>query len=70
MLQKIKRWYEGESKLEEFENDRNSHVFIMPHLYTEYHWTAKIARRLVSFYLEHWKWIWSAALALLAYLKK
>jgi hypothetical protein len=64
MLKKIKYWYQGETKLEEFENDPNSFVVIMPRIYTECHWTAKIARLLVHFYLEHWKWIWTVVIAL------
>lgn len=62
----IKRWYEGETKMDEFKNDPNSSVFVMPLIYTEYHWTARIARSIVGFYFQHWKWLWPTAGTVLA----
>jgi len=70
MLKTIKRWYQGETKIEEFKNDPNSFVFIMPQISTEYHWSAKLARLLVHFYREHWKWIWTVAIGLSGLLLK
>jgi hypothetical protein len=64
MLKKIKRWYQGETKLVDFENDPNSFAVIMPRINTEYHWTAKVARLLIHFYFEHWKWIWTLIISL------
>lgn len=63
MFRRIKRWYEGETKLHEFENDPNSSVLIMPLVYVEHHWSAKIARAVVGFYLRHWQWLWSTMIA-------
>lgn len=65
MFSRIKRWYDGESKIQEFENDPDSSIVIMPLLYTEYHWSAKIARAIVGFYLRHWQWVWSTIIAIL-----
>jgi hypothetical protein len=65
MFSRIKRWYEGETKLLEFENDPNSSVFIMPSFYTKYHWSAMIARIVIGFYLRHWQWVWSTIIAVL-----
>lgn len=59
MFSSIQRWYNGESKILDFENEYDSSTIIMPFIYTEYHWSAKIARAIVSFYLRHWQWIWS-----------
>ncbi len=64
MFEKIQRWYEGECKLVEYNNDPDSSVFIMPSFHTEYHWTAKLTRSLVSFYQRNWQWIWSSLLTI------
>ena len=64
MLRKVWRWYEGTGKTEEFENDRNSMCILGPRFYTEYHWTARVVRAVVSFYLAHWQWVWSTVLTL------
>ena len=63
MFSRIKRWYGGEIKLHEFENDPRSSVVIMPMIYTEFHWSAKIARAIVGFYMRHW--VWSTIIAVL-----
>jgi hypothetical protein len=65
VLSRIKRWYDGESKWHEFENNTDRSLVIMPMPYTEYHWSAKIARAIVGFYLRHWQWVWSTIIALL-----
>ena len=65
MFSKIKNWYNGETKIYEFRNDPDDLIFVMPMIYTEYHWSAKIARSVVVFYITHWKWIWSSVFALL-----
>lgn len=41
----------------EFDNDAVSSVVFLPAIYTEYHWTAKVAHVLVGFYLKHWQWL-------------
>lgn len=63
MLDKIKRWYNGTPILEEHEDDEgDSSVSFLPMFYVEYHWTAKAARSVVSFYIRHWKWVWGTAI--------
>lgn len=42
--QKVKDWYEGETKV--YPNDPNND-FVLTGIYQKYHWTAKVARRLV-----------------------
>jgi len=62
VIEKINKWYEGEFVAHE--NDPNSSV-IRTGGYQKRHWTAEVARSLVSFYLSHWKWLWGFALSLL-----
>ncbi|HHQ4757400.1 hypothetical protein [Aeromonas hydrophila] len=62
MIKHIKDWYNGEVKIDEFDNDSDGSLYIMPMIYTKYHWTAKIARNIVSFYLKHWQWVWTTTL--------
>lgn len=66
MFHCIRRWYEGEAKVRTYPNDPSSALYIFPSPYAEYHWTAKFARALVVFYLEHWKWIWTTVIAVVA----
>ncbi len=66
MINIFTRWFNGKTQIEEFENDPNSSVWISPRIYTEYHWTAKVARVLTGFYLRNWQWVWGTAIALLA----
>ncbi|MDF1831805.1 MAG: hypothetical protein P1U52_05590 [Porticoccaceae bacterium] len=61
MLDKIRKWYEG--KWVAYENPPNSSVVIIGGDY-ERHWTASVARVLVTFYLAHWKWLWGFAVSL------
>lgn len=58
----IKKWYNGTYIHYE------SHAIIGG--YTSYHWTAKIARRLVKFYFDNWKWIWTTGFFVLFALLK
>lgn len=60
MLKKIKAWYEG--KYIPYENSPDSPIFFFGGT-DKRHWTARIARILVEFYLEHWKWLWSISVA-------
>jgi hypothetical protein len=55
----LEQWYYGTTKVHE--NSPNSSVVILG-VYTEYHWTARIARTLVSFYRAHWQWLWATAI--------
>ncbi|CAN7761207.1 hypothetical protein LJR296_006970 [Cupriavidus necator] len=63
MWQRVRRWYEGDTRIQEFDNDPDSPVVILPGLYTEYHWTATVARALVAFYQRHWQWLWGILIA-------
>jgi len=60
----IKHWYQREVKMITFEDDPDGMVFIAPLVYTKYHWTAKIARGFVGFYLRHWQWLLGTAIAI------
>ena len=61
MWKKIKLWYIGETVMNDpiIEPD----LIMVPPPYTKYHWTAKLARSLVSFYIAHWQWMWGTAIA-------
>lgn len=66
----IARWYAGEDVPPD--NDPRSQ-FVLLQGRRRYHWSARVARRLVRFYCEHWKWLWAfpAVIAtLLSALKK
>lgn len=60
MFQKIKNWYQGESKI--FSSSSENGAFIW--LYEQRHWTANIVRYLVNFYSKHWEWLWSTLIAI------
>ncbi len=64
MIDKIKKWWTGEEYYIEG---------ALPGIRYKHHWTAKITRPLVDFYLNHWKWIFTTTLGicglLIAYLK-
>lgn len=59
MLQWLKDWYNGELVIEPNEPDS---VFILPLMYKRYHWTAKAARTVASFYLRNWQWVWGTVI--------
>jgi hypothetical protein len=65
MSRQIKRWYQGETKLHEFESDPNSSVWFAPYPYIDRHWSAKAVRALVVFYLRNWQWAWATTIAAL-----
>ncbi len=69
MLDKIKRWYNGTPILEEHEDDEGgSSVSFLPMFYVEYHWTARVVRSVVAFYLRHWQWIFPFAVSVIGLL--
>lgn len=53
------QWYNGKDvRTNPDEPDTLGGMSVM-HAHTKkVHWTAKIARSLVAFYLIHWKWLW------------
>lgn len=60
LIEKIKNWYDGEFIL--YKNDPHDTVVIIGGSYKR-HWTARIARLLVKFWLAHWQWTIATALA-------
>ena len=56
------KWYHG--RWTQPYNPPNGLVIIGGHF--EYHWTARIARAVVSFYLKNWQWVWGTVIALAA----
>jgi len=61
LLHRLKTWYDGTPLVVDMPSRRLAKaVFIgVPFLAgTRYHWSAKIARTTVFFYLQHWKWLW------------
>jgi hypothetical protein len=70
MLHRIKSWYQGE--YETFHNEPGSPVVIFGGHYKR-HWSARIIRLAVEFYLREWKWLFTAALTVaglaIAYMK-
>jgi hypothetical protein len=59
----VRDWYEG--KFVPHENDPDSNLRFIGGDY-ERHWTARVARVLIAFWLEHWKWIIGVIVALAA----
>lgn len=57
-LKLLSKWWHGEFKVDESPG--------IVAFYTEWHWTATVARRVVKFYLRHWQWFWSTLIALVA----
>lgn len=53
MKEKIKRWYDGEFIAHE--SEPNSPLYFVGGEYKK-HWTAKLARWAVRFYMREWKW--------------
>jgi hypothetical protein len=61
MRDEIENWYEGE--FVPYKNDPNDATFIIGGTYKR-HWTAKVARILVGFWLNHWQWTIGTALGI------
>ena len=57
---KLKSWYCGVwvPVNEPEERDPRDVVGYLPELTLRIHWTAKLLRILVGFYLSNWRWIW------------
>ena len=63
LLAAIEKWYEGKEVKTFSEDDNNENGdFTMLVEFAKHrekpHWTAKVARVLVTFYMTNWKWIW------------
>lgn len=66
MVNILKRWYEGKFVIMEFANDPDSCIIILPGVRREYHWTARLARSVVRFYILNWQWFWTMAASIAA----
>lgn len=55
VMSNIKRWWQGTQEAK-IVNIRGRRVIVRQE--KEWHWTAKLVRALVSFYLSHWQWLW------------
>jgi hypothetical protein len=64
MKEMIKRWYDGEYIPPK--NDANSTLYFVCGDYKR-HWTAKLARWAVEFYMKEWKWALGAAAAVISF---
>jgi len=66
LFSKLKNWYCGVRVPvnEPEERDPLDVVGYLPRLTLRIHWTAKLLRYLVGFYLKHWPWLFAFAVAL------
>lgn len=65
MLTRIRKWWNGEVReIDDGEPDIIGGAGVIRDTEVVHHWTASFARRLVSFYLSHWKWTWGIAVGL------
>jgi hypothetical protein len=58
----IRRWYEGIYVPPD--NPPDSPVFMVMGHYDR-HWTSRLVRTAISFYLREWKWVWTFAVAVI-----
>lgn len=52
MLEKLKKWWNGEWVTYEFG------------IGLDRHWTSNVAHKLLKFYMDHWKFIWGSLVAI------
>lgn len=66
MVQIFKRWYHGKTDIQHFDdlNADSTGSYVLPFIYTEYHWTAQGARHLTDFYLRNWQFIIGTAVTI------
>ena len=61
LVKRIKAWYQGVQIVIDIPSRKiGKSVFVGASFVgsTRYHWSAKVARRMVAFYLNHWQWLW------------
>lgn len=58
----IKTWYNG--TYVPWENEPGSYEVFIGHDH-KLHWTAKLIRGFVKWYLNHWQWFWGIFIAVL-----
>lgn len=66
LFHKIKKWYQGTPVVVDMPSERQGSVVFIgtPFLAgVRYHWSAKLVRAVVNFYIRHWKWIWGLGLS-------
>jgi hypothetical protein len=64
-FQKIRQWYNGKDvRIDPDEPETIGGLGVIHETYKEFHWTAKSARYLVSFFLRYWQWICGSVLAI------
>ncbi|TXI36782.1 MAG: hypothetical protein E6Q59_08840 [Nitrosomonas sp.] len=66
IYQSICRWYSGYHVIvDPDEPDTIGGLGVIHKTRKEFHWTAKLARSMVAFYLKYWQWLWGIAIALI-----
>lgn len=68
-LHKLRRWYQGTPIVADLPNHRTGSVVFIGTPFVagvRYHWSAKLVRAIVAFYLQYWKWIWSIVTSVVA----
>lgn len=63
----LKRWWNGTTEIEHFDNlNDDPSVQVFPLAYVRHHWTAKAARGVVRFLRVHWAFFIGTLLALIS----
>jgi hypothetical protein len=65
MRSTFEKWWEGE--LQPYRNDPNSDLVVIGPGRYKRHWTAKLARWAVEFYMREWKWTLGALAAVISF---
>jgi hypothetical protein len=63
MQQVIKKWYEGE--FDPARNDPHTSFWMVGSV--RRHWTARLARWAIDFYMREWKWVLGTAGAVIVF---
>lgn len=64
MFKKIKKWWDG--YLVDPNDNPNSGIILMPYIQRPF--LARCSETLSKFYLNHWQWLWTTAIAVIALL--
>ena len=63
MIKYLHKWYNGKDvRVNPNESEEWGGIGLIHETYKEYHWSAKAARSLVTFYLMNWQWIFGTAI--------
>ena len=64
ILNKFCQWYSGKDiRVDTDEPETIGGLGVLHETYKEFHWSAKTAHSLVSFYIRHWQWLWGTVTA-------